>query len=163
MGQGKDAIKLQLVSVVSSRRVNFLDRGVQFHSGVNAPAGKTFVVVDLKFTGLGSSGYEARVPQWSWLAVTGGGATATVRACGEGTTSQPYTDMQTSTVLIPEAVLYVGQNDTRGWKVAFLVPVGTRSVTFTYQGPDNIKATWVLQALAASHEQGGHGTLWAQE
>jgi hypothetical protein len=52
--------------------------------------------------------------------------------------------MQTTTVLIPEAVLYVGQNDTRGWKVAFLVPNGAQPISFTYQGPDNQRVTWKL-------------------
>lgn len=143
MGQGKDAIKLEVAAVTTSRRVNFLDRGLQLHEGVNAPTGKTFVVVTLNFTGVGPNGYTSYVPQWSWLAIENGGGTSTVRACGHGS-PDPYTDMQTSTILFPEARLEVLQGKMRSWKVAFLMPYGARSVSFTYQGPDNARVTWKL-------------------
>ena len=143
MGHGKDAITLEVAAVAASHRVNFLDKGLQLHEGVNAPAGETFVVVTLRFTGVGPNVYTSYVPQWSWLAINNGGVTGTVRASGHGR-PDPYTDMQTSTILFPEARLEVVQHKTRSWKVAFLVADGTRSVSFTYQGPDSQRATWKL-------------------
>jgi hypothetical protein len=143
MGQGKDAVNVKVTGVATSRRVNFLDKGLQFHTGVNAPAGETFIVVALRFTGVGSNGYTAYVPQWSWLGIKAGGAASTVRASGRGK-PDPYTDMQTTTILFPEARLEVEGHDVKRWKVAFLVPDGAQPVSFTYQGPDNQRATWTL-------------------
>jgi len=106
----------------------------------------TFVVVALRFTGVGSNGYTAYVPRWSWLRVKSGGVASTVRASGRGKlgSSDPYIDMQTTTILFPVARLEVEGHDVKRWRVAFLVPDGAQPVSFAYRGPDNQRMTWKL-------------------
>jgi hypothetical protein len=149
MGQGNDRIKVLVTSVTTSRRVNFLDRGLQVHPGVNAPAGQKFIVLDLVFTGVGSKTYTSTVNAWSWLKAQEAGTTNTVRACGQATASQPYTDGQSSGFVSLFASssngrLQLAQKDTKSWKVAFLVPNGTQPLFFVYQGPNNQRVTWKL-------------------
>lgn len=150
ISSGSQAIAVKLVRVIPTRWVGFLGEGGPVVGGVTFEGSGKWIVVRLHFENTGTARYASQVANWSWLrAKLKSGQVKNVEAAGEDADfnntyniNANYSDAQGPTNT-GQLVLTAGHGTY--WDVAFAVGTKTKGVSFTYQGPGNIKATWVLK------------------
>ena len=150
ISSGSQAIAVKLVRAISTRWVGFLGEGGPVVGGVTFEGSGKWIVVRLHFKNTGTTRYTSQVANWSWLqAKLRNGQMRRTEAAGEDADfdntydiNTNYTDAQGPTNA-GQLVLTAGHGTY--WDVAFAVGTKTKGVSFTYQGPGNIKATWVLK------------------
>jgi hypothetical protein len=150
ISSGSQAIAVMLVRAIPTRWVGFLGEGGPTPGGVTFEGAGNWIVIRLYFKNTGATPYHSQVANWSWLeARMKNGQTKRVEAAGEDAdfnnvydVNANYSDAQ-GPANIGRLALTAGHGTY--WDVAFAVGAKTKGVSFTYQGPGDIKATWVLR------------------
>lgn len=153
IGSGSQQIKVRLTGGLFLKHVPFLGVTDLDAGGVTYDGAGAYLVLILHITNTGTTPYTSQVANWAWLTVKKrSGATMQIDAAARTDFADTYNDNDNYSDIQGSdntGRLVLNPGKSIKWAVAFAISkkVGrtTDPVSFTYQGPRNIKATWLLK------------------